>query len=210
MSDRKLTGQQVFGIASIGDKLLYFDPETSPTRNNKIAALIFKQYTKTFRDLDDENQTNYPTCASNHTLKEFGVYSDAFICDGCRNRASPHDTLFGCRICNYDLCEWCYNKNVAVGTKNNYEIAIASLKGTVYCNTKENNVTIGFLVYPSVGYKYTFDKSIIQNVSSQIHKDLNSIIETQTNIMNNNKIPLYILQIQCHNIFRKRIKTLNK
>ena len=55
------------------------------------------------------------SCPSNHELKEFMPFQlkefDSFRCDGCMKSAKPTDTLYGCRRCNYDLCESCYGKN---------------------------------------------------------------------------------------------------
>eukprot|EP01084_Bolivina_argentea_P295512 508785_1 len=64
---------------------------------------------------DDKKHTsdnNYPTCPSKHTLNAFCDHNDEFKCklEGCENDASVNDTIYGCHLCNYGLCESCYNK----------------------------------------------------------------------------------------------------
>jgi len=63
-------------------------------------------------------------CPDGHQLERFHTESDRFYCDLCRSETAfrPHGTLmWGCRDCNYDICENCVKMNVtdtAPGTEN--------------------------------------------------------------------------------------------
>ena len=45
-------------------------------------------------------------CPSGHSLLAFKP-GDSFTCDVCYCGPSPYSTFYGCRTCNYDLCENC-------------------------------------------------------------------------------------------------------
>eukprot|EP01084_Bolivina_argentea_P147658 258304_1 len=49
-------------------------------------------------------------CPQGHQLTEFQPKRYGFSCDGCGDSALPTDSLYGCRQCNYDLCETCVIK----------------------------------------------------------------------------------------------------
>ena len=52
-------------------------------------------------------------CPGRHQLKDFHISTDESIhgCDGCGKEVSANTRLWGCRICNYDLCVECYGSN---------------------------------------------------------------------------------------------------
>ena len=51
------------------------------------------------------------TCPTGHKLKSFNTGRTGFSCDVCSSTASPFDTFFGCRACNYDLCGNCNRRH---------------------------------------------------------------------------------------------------
>lgn len=47
-----------------------------------------------------------------HRLFKFLTQSN-FVCDGCQGKFPPSTVMYGCRVCNYDLCVDCfYNQDV--------------------------------------------------------------------------------------------------
>ena len=48
-------------------------------------------------------------CPDGHELIEYSAPDDQWACDRCRSVASVGSTMFGCRLCNYDLCTRCYD-----------------------------------------------------------------------------------------------------
>lgn len=47
------------------------------------------------------------TCPGDHELRAFETPRDAFVCDLCRGRVPTRTRLFGCRTCDYDICDAC-------------------------------------------------------------------------------------------------------
>ena len=47
-------------------------------------------------------------CMNGHELKKFVPGRYGFGCDGCGRSIHPNETLYGCRRCDYDLCENCH------------------------------------------------------------------------------------------------------
>eukprot|EP01084_Bolivina_argentea_P295480 508723_1 len=55
----------------------------------------------------DKNATN---CPGKHGLKQFKTPESGYGCDGCKLANIPiGTTMYGCRICDYDLCSDDYN-----------------------------------------------------------------------------------------------------
>jgi hypothetical protein len=46
-------------------------------------------------------------CAQGHELKTYACPDDCVMCDQCQRQGNIGDTWFGCRACNFDLCEGC-------------------------------------------------------------------------------------------------------
>eukprot|EP01083_Nonionella_stella_P318463 1164225_1 len=88
---------------------------------------------------------------------------------------------------------------------------IESLDGHLYSDTT-NNLTVSFLFYPSSWFcTYTICKiPLIPNICNSIHNELESILQQQVSALNNNIIPVYILRIQCHNIFINKATPLER
>eukprot|EP01084_Bolivina_argentea_P145071 254381_1 len=60
--------------------------------------------------VNNDNNTNCEctkTCPNKHVLKKFKTPRETFLCDGCDTKCALNTILFGCRECNYDLCEMC-------------------------------------------------------------------------------------------------------
>lgn len=56
-----------------------------------------------------EIELRQPTCMHQHYLIQFNTAHGQFGCDKCRKRRFPENTeMYGCRICNYDICFDCY------------------------------------------------------------------------------------------------------
>lgn len=52
-----------------------------------------------------------PSIKCKHPLKRFEVRNDTFTCDLCNQRQAVGAFLHGCRTCNFDSCDACFNKN---------------------------------------------------------------------------------------------------
>ena len=48
-------------------------------------------------------------CPGNHTLTQFRVPTNNYQCDVCRQRIAQNSFAYGCRKCDWDVCENCYN-----------------------------------------------------------------------------------------------------
>eukprot|EP00808_Paulinella_micropora_P014733 g28713.t1 len=49
-----------------------------------------------------------PDCPGKHSLSLFEISEVEYYCDSCGTCESKGATMFGCRACNYDLCQSCY------------------------------------------------------------------------------------------------------
>lgn len=52
----------------------------------------------------DRDEPGCPNCPNLHGLHEFATYSSDFSCNKCGDSFPRETTMFGCRICNYDVC----------------------------------------------------------------------------------------------------------
>ena len=64
-------------------------------------------------DIQSEKANVLPTattmCPDGHEMKIFKPQnSESFTCDGCEQKVTNTSTLYGCRACNYDLCQNCH------------------------------------------------------------------------------------------------------
>lgn len=50
-----------------------------------------------------------PNCLGSHGLKKFKSPVNTHICDKCSRTFPPGHILYGCRICDCDLCVDCYD-----------------------------------------------------------------------------------------------------
>eukprot|EP01083_Nonionella_stella_P268368 907200_1 len=48
-----------------------------------------------------------PNCPAKHGLNEFKAEADGFRCDICGLKKRKGDMMYGCRVCNYDVCAGC-------------------------------------------------------------------------------------------------------
>ena len=49
-------------------------------------------------------------CRGNHGLKNLKTEFDDFFCDECSTVFKKGKTMYGCRVCDFDLCTDCYEK----------------------------------------------------------------------------------------------------
>merc|ERR1712072_777008 len=49
-------------------------------------------------------------CPSGHVLKRHAAPNSDYRCDVCGKEAAEGETLWGCRLCDYDKCQQCANK----------------------------------------------------------------------------------------------------
>merc|ERR1719336_3160209 len=47
-------------------------------------------------------------CPGSHGAKKFETDTDTFGCDECKTRQPLGATMWGCRICDWDACTWCF------------------------------------------------------------------------------------------------------
>eukprot|EP00466_Bigelowiella_natans_P010614 jgi/Bigna1/87866/estExt_fgenesh1_pg.C_250072 len=60
---------------------------------------------------DSLRDSHGKTCRNGHQLKQFDAPHASYVCDVCKKSAKLHETLFGCRKCDYDECNDCYQKS---------------------------------------------------------------------------------------------------
>ena len=60
-----------------------------------------------FTDATDNN------CPGKHGLSKFNSKGIKYICDRCNGIINRYKELWGCRICEYDLCPDCYFSAIA-------------------------------------------------------------------------------------------------
>merc|ERR1712190_36119 len=46
-------------------------------------------------------------CPNGHALRKFNSLRASYACDMCKKAVPVGTVLYGCRICNHDLCESC-------------------------------------------------------------------------------------------------------
>jgi len=52
------------------------------------------------------------TCPSGHVLKRHAAPDSDYRCDVCDKEVAEGETLWGCRLCDYDMCQQCANGTV--------------------------------------------------------------------------------------------------
>merc|ERR1719145_178737 len=50
------------------------------------------------------------TCPSGHVLERHEAPDSDYTCDECGKEVAEGETLWGCRLCDYDKCQQCANK----------------------------------------------------------------------------------------------------
>jgi len=74
----------------------------------KAAKKDAKQFKKDLKnDAIHYMKTN---CPGYHGLKSQETTSHGWQCDGCKKYLEKYTIVYGCRKCDYDLCESCYSK----------------------------------------------------------------------------------------------------
>merc|ERR1712054_471069 len=52
------------------------------------------------------------TCPSGHVLERHAAPNSDYTCDVCGKEVAAGETLWGCRLCDYDECQQCANKGI--------------------------------------------------------------------------------------------------
>merc|ERR1712232_837036 len=52
------------------------------------------------------------TCPSGHVLERHSAPNSEYTCDVCEKKVTEGETLWGCRLCDYDKCQQCANKGI--------------------------------------------------------------------------------------------------
>lgn len=55
---------------------------------------------------------NGVNCANQHALLRYHISSDSLSCDGCAATQVQGSQMFGCRVCNFDLCRACHSQRL--------------------------------------------------------------------------------------------------
>ena len=64
-----------------------------------------------------KNPYSKANCQKKHGLSKFGCDKNGiYTCDGCGEHIKAYTYIYGCRTCDYDLCEPCYQKK-STGTR---------------------------------------------------------------------------------------------
>merc|ERR1719329_2031304 len=58
-----------------------------------------------------------PACPGGHVLQRFVTGIEEWGCDRCAARQSAEAVMWGCRICDYDVCDSCMEGEAPKGTK---------------------------------------------------------------------------------------------
>merc|ERR1712072_136655 len=61
---------------------------------------------------DSCSQRKAHTCPSGHVLKRHSAPNSDYTCDVCGKEVTEGETLWGCRLCDYDKCQQCANKGI--------------------------------------------------------------------------------------------------
>eukprot|EP01083_Nonionella_stella_P217394 780542_1 len=90
-------------------------------RENIDSKIIYTCEHDTYDDLQCCYSHEYALCEAchlihfncsqhpHHGLTSFKTHERYFHCDRCNESVIPHDAMYGCRLCDYDLCEDCYD-----------------------------------------------------------------------------------------------------
>jgi hypothetical protein len=52
------------------------------------------------------------TCPSGHVLERHAAPNSDYTCDVCEKEVAEGETLWGCRLCDYDKCQQCANRGI--------------------------------------------------------------------------------------------------
>ena len=66
------------------------------------------QYQPQTQTQSNVNVNKNGNCPGGHGLKHFNTTVSGYMCDNCRQTFPIHSMLWGCRICNFDLCPLCF------------------------------------------------------------------------------------------------------
>lgn len=65
---------------------------------------------QTSNDAEVSHSTCQVMCPAGHKLQEISTPADGWSCSGCQKVSHCGDLLFGCRLCDYDLCRRCLSR----------------------------------------------------------------------------------------------------
>lgn len=74
------------------------------TCNFDLCSKCFNSFPSGFQDVY-EKQVN---CVMNHPLRSFVTFGRSHVCSNCKKNQPGTTRMFGCRLCNYDLCVKCF------------------------------------------------------------------------------------------------------
>lgn len=104
-------GSRIYGVCGDSDAGMFI-----LQRLTQAAAAKWRLAREAAPDCDEEGNVPLPlfspTCPAGHPLQAFGAFFDSHPCDGCRAGLAQGTKMFGCTMCNYDLCESCAAKSV--------------------------------------------------------------------------------------------------
>eukprot|EP00928_Gymnodinium_smaydae_P031601 TRINITY_DN23148_c0_g4_i1.p1 TRINITY_DN23148_c0_g4~~TRINITY_DN23148_c0_g4_i1.p1 ORF type:complete len:765 (-),score=110.69 TRINITY_DN23148_c0_g4_i1:104-2398(-) len=87
------------------------------TRTSGESASVSSQQMKTVGDIGVAPQNGKPSshmCTCSSGVQRFETRVANFSCDKCQKRFGPGACMYGCRTCDFDLCESCYHGPKAV------------------------------------------------------------------------------------------------
>ena len=86
------------------------------------------------------------TCPAGHTLASFQTPRPGFGCDLCKSSMSIGSPMFGCRVCDYDLCSSCYSGALGPSsyTVGEEVVFTVSSSGADFSGTKPSGSTLSF------------------------------------------------------------------
>merc|ERR1712070_667598 len=82
------------------------------------------------------------TCPSGHVLQRPAAPNSDYTCDVCGKEVAEGETLWGCRLCDYDKCQNCASKNIVEFTDTDGDKVVLKDNNTLGIDFYVNDVVV--------------------------------------------------------------------
>jgi len=82
------------------------------------------------------------TCPSGHALQRHEAPNSDYSCDVCGKEVAEGETLWGCRLCDYDRCQQCANKGIVEFTDTDGDKVVLKDNNTLGIDCYVNGVLV--------------------------------------------------------------------
>eukprot|EP01084_Bolivina_argentea_P290321 498649_1 len=140
-----------------------------------------------------------PQCPGSHGLCKFSTPHEGYGCDVCNDTMRANRDMWGCRVCNYDLCERCYEKenkkfNTYAAIKICKQYSDRFRKNGLFIAFYENSRLyidkLDVLVY-SLKWIEREKLAYFDNIGTELHQPTRTLIEAQLSGNDNMKHKLF-------------------